>query len=714
MEVLIIIDNVSLNYKWPSIYNTIKRWLIYWLNYNKNKIKSISIGKTTPEPFIKKLEKDKINLENIINVFESIIVRRNETYKCINVKNMFDIITNKINNNKEKYSDKITIEENNNENFYSDIYIFCSIINSSFSQTNVEYILKSISEEKIKKINIFNLASKKIFPIYEKINEILIKNTTCFNPYIKLKIVFDFVSKNNNFSFKLNTLEDIIDKLYEIELETFKRMQWSEQPLSQEIIKSYYNFIDELCQNKSEILVETSECCKNYIKYCINFVRMLIFDKVNDLHFNIPLPKYNDDVIADYAIEIIKFYNLVYPKMLSYHVTKQNKKFNFNLNKINQLDLSSIKIKSFNNDDSTNYLYSNTTMTNWKQEYENLNPFGIFISYTASNNAYKGIYEYNILLNYPNMMISSISNNFISLFDYYQLVSADIDISTKNIFNINDYQFIDNLHGNSNIMLPIYINENHWKIVKKYWTFHLSFINQAFEFDYNKKMDNIYFLTIIKTLNDIMIYKNNQNIIKLLFYILRTCIQICIDNKYSYNNKTDYNKYLLILVETKDTTSFNKSFIDYLIRLVQVILTNNIDENEFIDNQNKLLNVYLKHLIKNDYIEEQLEQIKAYDNDKKEIEIELIVSKFNLNILCFHELKKDILFFLRFMKYIYSIKKFNQFIKYLDRYNGCLPIFEDEINCVNIDQFISNEVTKIKTEEILDVKQKVLNTGLFN
>jgi len=710
MEALFIIDNVSLNYKWTSIYNTIKRWLVYWLNHNLKDIKTISIAKTYLEPYIIKLEKDKLKLENIINAFESIIIKRAETYDCKNIKYMFDIINNKVKTNEEIQNNKIIIKDNVN---YSHIFIFSSIINANLSESNVAYIIDSINNINTK-INIFNINSKKMFPIHSKLYEINSKNATNFNAYYELLILFNFVSITNDFNNNVFSLEDIFNKLYEIELEINKRSHWSEEPLSKEKIKIYYDYLDNLFQNKLNLNIETNQICKNYLKHCINYVRMLIFEKVSDIQFNIPIPKYSDEQIGDYAIEIIKFYNFVYPKILAYHYSKQNKKGNFNLNKINQLDISDLKITNFENDDSTNYLYSNITMTNWKQEYENINPFGIFISYTASINAYKGIYEDNFLTNYPNMNISSISNNFISLFDYYQLVYADIDISTKNIFDINNYQFIDNLHGNSNIMLPIYINNEHWKIVKKYWKYHLSFINQAFEFDYNKKMDNIYFLTIIKTLSNITNSKNNQNIIKLLFYILRTCIQVCIDNKYSYNNKADYNKYFSILIESKDGITFNKGFIDYLIRLVQVILTNNIDEIEFIDNQNKLLNVYLIHLIKNDYTEELLEQIKTLNNEKKDIELEIIISKCNLGILCFNELRKDFLFFLRLMKYIFSIKKFNQFIKYLDKYNGCLPIFEDDINCVNIDIFMTDALNKIKTEELLDIKQKVLNTGLFS
>jgi hypothetical protein len=310
------------------------------------------------------------------------------------------------------------------------------------------------------------------------------------------------------------------------------------------------------------------------------------------------------------------------------------------------------------------------------------------------------------------MLISSVSNNWISLFDYYQLVSIDIDSSFKTNFNINDYIFIDNLHGNSNIMLPIYINPSHWQLTKKYWTFHMGFINKGFEFDYNKKMDNIYFLTILKNIGNIIINKNNQNSIRLFFYILRTCIQICIDNKYSYNNKADYNKHLTLLVETIDIYALDKIFIDYIVRLIQVIITGNISEEEVHNNMSSILNTYIKHSINIDYTPEQIEEIKNMNDEDKNKEINEIITKYNLNILCYSELSKDLIFFNNLIKYIYSIKRFNQLIKYLDKYNGCLPLDENDLNCDIIDAYLTQQLLKTN-EKIIDEKQVIIKTGIF-
>jgi hypothetical protein len=712
MEILIIIDNILLNYKWSSIFNSLKRWLIYWLNHNLINIKTLTIAKTIPEPNFTNLSGDKLTLENIINCFEGIIINKVDELEKLNIKHIFDIISGNT-TNESKYSDKIVIKENNqiNKNIYTDIFIFCSIPSNNLSQTNVNYILESISSIEIKKINIFNVSLKKIFPINQKINELTLKSNIFSQQYYDLNTFFNFASKENDFKIIDYKICDILAKLYEIELEITKTSHWSEQPIEKTKIQIYYDYIEKLFIDKLKI-EGNNICSVNFIKYCINYVRMIVLEKVNDVNFNIPIPKINEKLIMDYAIETIKFYNIVYPKMLCHHINKQNSKFNFSLSKIKQIDFTNFNIKDFDNDESTNYLYSNTTMTNWKQEYQNLNPFGILVMYNPSNYSYKGIYDFDILSTYPNLMLSSISNNFISLFDYYQLVSADIDMSTKNYFNINEYEFIDNLHGNSNIILPIYINKEHWDLVKKYWSFHMSFINKAFEFDYNKKMDNIYFFALLKVVNKIMVHKNNQNTIRLFFYILRTCIQICIDNKYSYNNKPEYNKHFTALIECTDYNYFKKNFSNYLIRLMQVILTNGINQTELTDNLNLLLNTFLKQLINIDYSNEIIEEIKQMDQEKKNTEYEIILSKFDIYILSFYELKRDVIFLSNLIKYIYEIKKFNQLIKYLDKYNGCLPIGEDDLNYELIEKKINDEL--IKEEENIDYKQIIINTGLFD
>ena len=225
-------------------------------------------------------------------------------------------------------------------------------------------------------------------------------------------------------------------------------------------------------------------------------------------------------------------------------------------------------------------------------------------------------------------------------------------------------------------------------------------------------MDNIYFLTIIKTINTISTTKSNQNIIRLFIYILRTNIQICIDNKYSYNNKADYDKHFNLLLDSKDLQTFNRIFIDYLIRVIQSILTSNIKFEELNNDMDKLINCWIQQLIKNEYYTEDLERINDMNNEEKIKELEHLEEKFNLNILCFSELKKDIEFFWNLMNKIYSVKKFNQLIKFLDKNNGCLPILEEDLNCGIIDTII-NDLINTQGNVGLDIKELIKSTGLI-
>lgn len=721
MDILIIVDNISQNYKWCNTFNTIKRWIVYWFNNNliKNNIKSITIAKTFPEPKIIRLDDDSLKLENIINIFDSIIVKKTQTYNCINIKHIFDICSKNIfikslESKKTIIENKKIIIEDNGEYKYSDIYVFSSILETKLTEDNIKYINDSLNNDNITNIKFVNFAYKKFLPTQPKIIEKIInqKHVDNYELYTQVSQLLNLKPESNDFNKNDSNISDTFEKLFEIEFVNYKKSHWSENPITKDIGDIYLNYIDVLNQNKNIQYENMSEPCINFIKYCINWIRIKLLEKFNNINFNIPVPKINQNLANECVLENIKFYELVYPKILSQHIGKLNKKYNFSLGKIKQIDLADIELKIFPNDDSTNYLYSNTTMTNWKQEYENLNPFGIILKYTPSNYSYRGLYDYDILTTYPNMMISSISNNWLSLFDYYQLVSADIDTSTKTKFSIGDYLFIDNLHGDSNIMLPIYINLDHWKLAKKYWSYHMSFINEAFEFDYVKKMDNIYFLTMFKTINIISNTKCNQNIIRLFIYILRTCIQICIDNKYSYNNKADYDKHFNTLLNSEDLQSFNKIFIDYLIRVIQTILTSNIQLQELSDNINKVILCYIEHLIKNEYCVEDLKKINAMNNEEKKRELEHLEEKINLNILCFLELKKDIEFFWNFMKKIYSIKKFNQLIKFLDKYNGCLPVLEEDLNCGIIEKII-NCLINMQSNAVLNIKELIISTGLI-
>jgi hypothetical protein len=753
MDILIIIDNISLSYSWAKKYNTVKRWLIYWLNDNiiKKNIKTLSIGKTYPDPSLIKLEKHNLKIENVINLFDSIIIKKDDLYNCVNIKNMFDMILKKKFTNSFDHGKKEQhiIAHNHEEDttYYTNIYVFASITEAKFSKSNIKYLKDSINDNQTNIINFINFSQKKVISIHPKILEKTIsffiidnyKLYSIISQLLNLKLeqnqtvnddftnntknpeqsyileqtnhthIVNQSEKVHNFDFDAGS---VLQKLYEIEFEHYESNR-SAKPISQSKIKLNCDYLEILNQVKHLKFDKLTDPYVNFIKHCIKWVSIMSLENIK-VNFDIGLPIINTESTCDNVFEIIKFYKLIYPKILLHRAEKSKiAKKMFVIKKMTQLDFSHIKIQTFVNDDSTNYLYSNTTMSNWKQEYENFNPFGILLHYDQSYISYKGIFEHNILSTYPNMIVSSVSNNFISLFDYYQLILGDIDSLAMNKFDIGDWVLIDNLHGNSNIMLPLYINCDHWKLAKIYWKYHMSFVNGAFEFDYVKKMDNIYFLILLKVTNMIRNIKCNKNISRLLFYVLRTNMQICIDNKYSHNNKTDYTKYYQLLLNTCNLEKFRAIFIEYLFRLIQLILTTNIEITEIIEHLDSLFVVFIKNSLLNDQGENYFIIVNKLSTDKKIEEINCLNEKFNLNILCFTDLKQDLIFLCEFVRKIYSIKNFNQLIIFLDKYNGCLPNEHDVINCNSVDTIVLTIATKVNSL-IFDKEDIIKKNGLIN
>jgi hypothetical protein len=404
------------------------------------------------------------------------------------------------------------------------------------------------------------------------------------------------------------------------------KLNKTNKSLEDSIVTNYLNFMS----NKQLICNICDNCMENksidvlcyigsiFIKKTIKLLNMILLEYKDNVDFGIPdiliNLSYSDNINVQ-GINI--FYKYIYQKILNFHLSKKYKKgYSLTIKKMNQININNYKI--INNteilDDSIEYLSSNASMTNWKEEYDNLNPFGILLKYNADIFSYKGIYDHKltILSGYPNSILSSITNNFIAMYDYYQLILSEFTANTNDdidnpdpfptstlskIFNINDYKIVDNLYGTTNIMLPIYICKEHWALVKNFWTWHLTFINNAFEFDYYKKMDNIYFLALLESIKTIKKLNPDINSIRLFIYLMRTALQICIDNKYSHNISNDYEKYKNILTNSLDINVFTFNFIDYIVRLIQLILNGGLEPDELILDINNIFIKYIKYTL---------------------------------------------------------------------------------------------------------------------
>ena len=423
----------------------------------------------------------------------------------------------------------------------------------------------------------------------------------------------------------------------------------------------------------------------------------LIKISMNQNFFNIPKPEF----IKNTSFEnIIDFYEIIYMKMLNTNSNSNSytlKKSNNILKEISSFNIQSniIKIK----DDSCDYLTSKISLSNWFEEYENLNIFGLLILFTLPKYSNIGIYEFD-LFDYPNMNINSIANNFSSVLDYYELILMDNNF--KDNFHINNFKISDNTAGNTNIILPLYINKNHWKYAKLIWTYHMSFINGGFEFDYNKKMDNVYLYVLLKYFLQIKNNILNVSSIRLYIYLLRTCIQICIDNKYISSVKSEYVKYKNILLNTSND-KLNKFLNDFLLRFMQysIMTCDSQTEHDAIINDIKEIKCsFVKKYVDFYYKIDFWEHYSKLDEQQKILEIEEIKNNLKKTFSNVFTLFRDLLDFHFIVNSIFKIKGFNQFIKIIDKYNGCLTtnVFETDINYTVISQIFNNVFEKSKLE----------------
>lgn len=665
MKILLIFDNLSCNKKWGNLLNIIKRWMLYNLNNEiiNNNIEFIKIIKSNP--FKELVLEDPINnnsINEIIKFFSDIIYKYSTDNNIINLLNLID--------------DKIE---------YDEIIIF-SLQENLYNEEINEEINDKLVNENIKNIKIFNFNYTKIFYCPDKINneiikerliskniqEIIINNK--INDYIEIINII-----NNNFLLIKDYPSTVLDT---------KNGSSSKNNLDeiQKILKEYYEIECKIIKNinnpiECNELLERLNLAKNeniFLKYCYNVIK----NKLINLNTKKIITN-NFDINSKIFKYIFDFYDIIYPKIYN-ELAKNNLIYEFS---INNPDISDIifneYILSLKKDDTEQFLTSSLSMTNWKEEIIDLNCFGFMINYKISKLSYKGYIIDNdkILSSYPNIGFDNISNNFVSLNDYYQLIINHLEEEPDFKFNLNNFEVVDNLHGNTNIMLPLYINKEHWAITKKIWNFHFTLINNCLEPYYKRKMDNIYFYVLLKCFNTLQVKNRitldyNITSIRLFMYILRTTIQICIDNKYCFNILSDYNKHKEMLLVSEDIKKFKIIFNEYLIRLLQLIITSKYDNT---NTKTDLLS------IKKKFLELKLER-KILNEELKDYSI-------NEEILNFIDLEYDLIQLSIFMNELFKIKGFNQFIKILDNDNGLILENTSPINYSVIKDILKNNIS---------------------
>lgn len=735
-DLLIFFDNQT--YKLNSIVvNYIKRWIVYKIINNYKKYDNIYLFKTQPEFVEKKITSQNIHqdIENILIWINNVIYKKYENYPTKCFKNIVD----KINTLKNiSYANIIT-----KNNVWDEIIIFSSInnYNHDFTESNINYINNIVKNKKINLINISNV--KFLKNMFLNINEEIIDINCLKTENIQINKMIGIIdigepiniNKYIDYDFTKNiSCFEYLQLVYEIENILIQNLSSKKLIIDSNSIKILNDFLDKICINcvddyNTQIL-NIFKSYKNSIKYLISIQTELLID--------LPINKLSPELSASYIKYILEFYSIIYPKINYYNslqnsVNVQKTKRKNIVKSTSEISIDNIQNFDLNDDDdiSCKYLTSSLTITNWKEEYLNANPFGIIIKYNPNKFSYKGIYDINssILKTYPNMIVNNITTNFVPLYDYYQIILFDYENENKNddiknddddiknekkIFNISKFNIADNINGNGNVMIPLYINKSHWKLTKSLWSYHMSFINNCFEPEYNIKMDNIYFYAIFKYLDDLKNPTNNKNrksVIRLFCYLLRTCIQILIDNKFMCGVKNDYKKYFYQVLNL-ETVDKNSVVAEWIIRLIQLIISNGISNDELKIDLNKITTFMFKKYIDSNYKMDFWDKINEQNFTiiEKKYELKILKNHVIQNNICWLNLNFDICIFNNIIKSIYSINGFNQFIKQIDKTNGCL-IDTNEFGVLNIKCL--NDIIKTHCETYFDINNYAIDISSY-
>ena len=727
-DLLIFFDNQT--YKLNNIIiNHIKRWIVYKIINNYKEYNNIYLFKTCFEFVEKKIKLNNIqeDIQDILIWINNVIYKKYESYPTICFKNIFD----KINTfDIVTYKDILTKYNSQNE-----IIIFSSInrYEHNFTESNISYINNILNNKKnnVILINIYGEEFlKQMFPkINEKTIDVNCLKTENFqmNKMIEINNVNDLLNINKytyfdttkniyNFTKDLSIFEYLL-MIFEIEDHILQDIVHKNSNIKQEFFQKSNKILDKICIECEE---KYNNQILNIFKSYKNSIKDIILRQM-DIAIILPIDRLSPELSKSYVKYILEFYSIIYPKINYYNSMLNSKNKHKNIMK----STSSIQINNLKNlnidknNISCEYLTSSLTMTNWEDEYVNANPFGFIIKYNPSKLSYKGIFDINstILRTYPNIIVNNITTNFVSLYDYYQIILFDYeenkdkdDIGNNNqdekkkTFHISKFNITDNINGDGNVMLPLYINKSHWELTKSLWTYHMSFINNCFEQEYNYKMDYIYFYSLLKSFNNLKNLNDNKNIksiIRLFCYLLRTCIQILIDNKFIHSIKNDYKKYLNLVLDLEFVDK-NSIFADWIIRLVQLIISNGINDDELKLDLNKITNFIFNKSIIATYKMDFWDMIN--DSNTSQIEKKYSIQMLKNNVIqeniCWLYLNFDLIIFNRIIKSIYSLNGFNQFIKQIDKTNGCL-VDTNELNTLNIKSF--ENIIKTHSEIQFDI-----------
>jgi hypothetical protein len=362
------------------------------------------------------------------------------------------------------------------------------------------------------------------------------------------------------------------------------------------------------------------------------------------------------------------------------------------------------------NIESFDFFTSNISLTNWLEEIEIDSSFGLLYKINTNELGKIGFLS--------NLQILNTTTTFISTKDYLDSIISRMKITNSN-GNLNNMNiFTGDSIGDSNAVIPIYINKYHWKIASIYVKPLLSIAIAHHPYGWDKSFNNLYFI-ILTNMTKQCYHTNNLNEkwIKTYFIVMRTCYEIIKENKYNVDKLVKtyidgislriHNKYdINILLGQILCTDIKIELFDEIIEKIL--------KNIFINKKIKLMGYDAKYI-------EYLKDMNTIDEIKNDLD-----ECFNQINIKFNEKFKSIIYVYEIKKILNSMNSINQIIKQIDDNNGLITndiiqLFKQNIkeHSINIDNLykirnINLNWKAVIFQYLLDSVNNSINNYTFN
>jgi hypothetical protein len=368
----------------------------------------------------------------------------------------------------------------------------------------------------------------------------------------------------------------------------------------------------------------------------------------------------------------------------------------FTIPKFNQVNLEKFLTSHDTNttaefNTSLDFFESPITLSNWHDEIKNNCCMGILFTFTSSELTKKGVHGFGT--------VNSITQTFMPVIDFISNANEFFETRNADYGNLNNSQIVDDdFIGTANAILPIYIHKQHWEVGKIYLKPLLGLIHSHSPFSYVKAYENIYctvFTYMTKLLFDQDKKYLNNKFIQIYFCVLRTCAEICFENKYNFGIKNLITSYM-----AEPVNRMSKSYLDYDKLFTQILTTgyNIVDIQTFLVylleedirlcvRRKQYTGEYIKSIQNIDNYDDEFEKLITHISSSMQNTLEIFIAFYKINTI--------------FRDIINKCGTYGQFIKKFDKNYNVLD--EDSTKHVVESIISTNTNNDITFEEFYNI-----------